>query len=311
MAHRVSTSVVGLMVFACAMAAPAMAEDAEAQPVEAGSSDAGRYEVSDEDVSLALEPKTQKVQAALAPYIWLTSLSGSTTEGGIKLDVDESFFDLADAADSLFGLMGSFDMKIDRFVFQLNGAWSTVDFSGEQRPGPNAKISSNLNFQTLWMESFIGYRFLEKPVGEDPASRRKLSLDAFVGVRYTAVKQSGSVKVKGGITLPEGGEVAISEKVDFDGTRDWFEPFIGLRLGYDLTEHWEVMVRGDIGGFGAGSDFAWQAFGGVGYRWYLKGWSIAAFGGFRALGQDYSDGDYAWDMITYGPVLGAQFSFAF
>ena len=311
MAHRLCTSMVGSLIFACAMGTPAMAEDPAAQPAEAGTAQTDRYEVAEEDVSLNLEPKKQQVDAALAPYIWLTSLSGSTTEGGIKLDVDESFFDLADSADSLFGLMGSFDMKIDRIVFQLNGAWTTVDFSGDQKPTPDVKISANLNFQTLWIESFIGYRFLDRPVGEDPASRRRLFLDAFAGVRYTAVKQSGTVKVKGDLSLPEGGEVAVSEKVDFDGTKDWFEPFIGLRLGYDLTEHWEVMVRGDVGGFGAGSDFAWQAFGGVGYRWYLKGWSIAAYGGFRALGQDYSDGDYAWDMITYGPVVGAQFSFAF
>ena len=38
---------------------------------------------------------------------------------------------------------------------------------------------------------------------------------------------------------------------------------------------------------------------------------LAAFGGFRALGQDYTDGGFQWDVITYGPIIGAQFSFAF
>lgn len=312
MAHRLCTSsVFGSLVFACAMGAPAMAEDASGSPADDGAADSHRYEVADDDVSLNLEPKSHQIEAAITPYIWLPSLSGSTTVKGTELDVDQTFLDTLDKSEFMFGLMGAVDLRVDRFVFQLNGAWTISEYSGNQSPDPAFKLKGDLDLQTLWMEFFGGYRFIDHPLGEDASSKRRLILDGFVGVRYTRIWSDGSLKISESFVPAVGDPIAASETFDLDGSQDWFEPFIGLRFGYDLTDHWAVMIRGDVGGFGAGSDFAWQVFGGVGYKWYLKGWTISAFGGFRALGQDYTDGDFTWDVITYGPVVGAQFSFPF
>lgn len=87
---------------------------------------------------------------------------------------------------------------------------------------------------------------------------------------------------------------------------------MGARLGARLGDHWRVQVRGDIGGFGVdNSDFSWQAVTLAGYEWRVNGWNITLFGGYRALGQDYSDGAFTWDTVVHGPVLGAQFTFYF
>jgi hypothetical protein len=68
-------------------------------------------------------------------------------------------------------------------------------------------------------------------------------------------------------------------------------------------------VTGDIGGFGVGSDFAWDAFGVIGYRFSLFGQeNSGVIAGYRALSQDYTDGSgrdkFQWDVTLHGPILG-------
>ena len=70
-------------------------------------------------------------------------------------------------------------------------------------------------------------------------------------------------------------------------------------------------VRGDIGGFGVGSDFSWNANGGVGYRVSTL-FSLAAQ--YKALSVDFQNDktglDFlSYDTITHGPVIGFVFSF--
>jgi hypothetical protein len=39
------------------------------------------------------------------------------------------------------------------------------------------------------------------------------------------------------------------------GSVDWIDPFLGARLRYALSPGEEIALRGDVGGFGAGSQF--------------------------------------------------------
>lgn len=59
---------------------------------------------------------------------------------------------------------------------------------------------------------------------------------------------------------------------------------VGLRGIFQLSEHWLIIVGGDIGGFGVGSDFAWSALGLFGYQWKGLGLDWAVLAGYRALG---------------------------
>ncbi|MCA9280412.1 MAG: hypothetical protein H6812_10145 [Phycisphaeraceae bacterium] len=114
------------------------------------------------------------------------------------------------------------------------------------------------------------------------------------------------------LSLPGGRTLTAGIEKELDGDNIWVEPFVGARLGAQLGDHWRVQVRGDIGGFGVdNSDFSWQAVALAGYEWRVNGWNITLFGGYRALGQDYSDGGFTWDTVVHGPVLGAQFTFYF
>ncbi len=55
------------------------------------------------------------------------------------------------------------------------------------------------------------------------------------------------------------------------GDLDTTVPLIGLRTHWDLTEHWNLRVAGDYGGFGVDDNHqTWQALGLIGYR--IPGW---------------------------------------
>jgi hypothetical protein len=99
-----------------------------------------------------------------------------------------------------------------------------------------------------------------------------------------------------------------------DADKHWVDPVVGIRTLWELTPKWTVTALGDIGGFGAGSEFSWQAAGLVGYRFGLLGDDNAkVLAGCRALYQDYKSGsgrnEFKWDMTLHGPVLGLAIGF--
>jgi hypothetical protein len=72
-----------------------------------------------------------------------------------------------------------------------------------------------------------------------------------------------------------------------------------------MSERWNLILRGDIGGFGVGSDLTWNLVGLVDF----KPWKhVSLFGGYRALYQDYEDGsgvnEFKFDATMHGPILG-------
>lgn len=75
-----------------------------------------------------------------------------------------------------------------------------------------------------------------------------------------------------------------------------------------LSDRWDLSLRGDIGGFGIGSDFTWQMTALLGYRFPLFGADATAAIGYRILDQNYDDG-FEWDMTLHGPVLGLGIRF--
>ena len=87
-----------------------------------------------------------------------------------------------------------------------------------------------------------------------------------------------------------------------------------FRLRHQFTPHQELMVRGDVGGFGLGSQFSWQAVAIYGYGWQLEsGGTLTAMLGFRALAVNYIQGSgndaMALNELMYGPLIGLSYRF--
>jgi hypothetical protein len=317
-----------------ALALGAFAESAEAQQAD---SDPTPWALAEDALVEAAPDTAATIQGAASPstfppsqapapellnltftgYAWLTSMSGTTGVAGLEFDIDESFFDLVGESDHLFGLMGSIDAEYKRLVFQLNGVYSHAEFSGQRtfaRGGGGAAvgIDVDLEIDAAWFEVFGGYRFIDRPLGEASESDSRLTLDGFLGGRFTAMELQADVVAEQMVTLPNGTVLQAGVSRSLDQREGWAELFLGGRIGLELGEQWLLNLRGDIGGFGIGdSEFSWQTVAALGYRWRLEGWSIDLFGGYRALGQDYSRGGFTWDVITHGPVLGAQASLSF
>jgi hypothetical protein len=89
-------------------------------------------------------------------------------------------------------------------------------------------------------------------------------------------------------------------------TDDWWDPFIGLRGRLNLSEAWYLTAKGDIGGFGVGADFAWQAEAALGCQLTRD---VFAEVGYRALGVDYDKDGLIYDVITHGAQITVGIKF--
>ena len=75
-------------------------------------------------------------------------------------------------------------------------------------------------------------------------------LDVGAGGRINSVQTSVDARVN---VFPAGTE-------EFSGSqhKTWFDPVVITRLSFDIEDNWLFQFRGDLGGFGVGSDFTWQ-----------------------------------------------------
>ena len=94
----------------------------------------------------------------------------------------------------------------------------------------------------------------------------------------------------------------------------WVDPVIGFRVRHQIDAHQEFSMRGDIGGFGLGSQFSWQALAVYRYGWQLEGGqTLSALLGFRALSVAYSRGSgddtTSINELLYGPIVGVSLRF--
>lgn len=228
----------------------------------------------------------------VAPYLWFLSLSGDVTVKGQESDVDIGFEDIWDELN--IAAMLVFDARKGRW-----GIWGDTIAANLGHSTKVDGIRIDPTIKILWL-SLGGYYRLgtwdltDAPVDKAPT----VTVDAIAGARYSYLDVN--LDLKG---FP-----------NVDGNQDWVDPLVGARTIWDFTLRWSMTLDGSIGGFGVGSDFAWQASGLLGYRFSLFGEDNAkVFGGYRAWYQDYSDGSgddkFEWDVTIHGPVLGLGISF--
>ena len=104
---------------------------------------------------------------------------------------------------------------------------------------------------------------------------------------------------------PEGTEEITGLHDDF-----WFDPVFITRLSTDIKDKWLFLFRGDVGGFGLGSDLTWQLQAYAGYR-FGKLFDLSV--GFRAISTDYNKEteftEFVFDLKEFGPVIRFGFNF--
>ena len=86
----------------------------------------------------------------------------------------------------------------------------------------------------------------------------------------------------------------------------WFDPYVGLRGRYNFNKVFYTGVRGEIGGFGVGSDLMWEVEGVIGINLTH---CIFTEVGYRALSVDYENDGLLFDTITHGPQITTGITF--
>jgi hypothetical protein len=241
----------------------------------------------------------------IAPYAWAFGIEGDVGVAGHDTSVDASFTDILKDSDGLMALQGHAEAQYDRFGLFVDGTYADIQASFEESgAGPlvSADLDVDVDQELVLIELGTFYRLVDRfKLWQSPVDRGggTFTFDALAGARYTYL----GLDVNGKLDINK-----LAFKRDVDGSHDWVDPFVGGRLEVGLTESVDFALRGDVGGFGVGSDFTWNTQALLGYRFSLFGANAEAWGGYRALGQDYDEGsgrtDFEWDVILHGPIIG-------
>jgi hypothetical protein len=86
----------------------------------------------------------------------------------------------------------------------------------------------------------------------------------------------------------------------------WFDPYVGLRARYNFNKTYYTAVRGEIGGFGVGADLMWEVETVVGINLTR---SIFTEIGYRALGANFEEDNFKFDVVTHGPQITTGITF--
>ena len=234
-----------------------------------------------------------------SPFIWALGLDGDATVKGVSGSINASFVDIMEESDSIFAYNGRFEAVNGDWTIQLTPTY--IKIGADDNDITNTSIKFDATSTLAIVETTLLYRVAEWPVSANQSLRQTISFEPLLGGRYTYMK--GKLDFRGG---PFGGS-----SVDQD--KDWFDPFVGGRFKVTLAERLSLSLRGDIGGFGVGSDVTWQTVGLIGYGFDLFGREASVIAGYRALHQDYESGSgrdkFEWDMTMHGPVLGMSVRF--
>lgn len=226
--------------------------------------------------SLASAESGWQIRAAI--YGWGTALDGDVTLRGNNAPVNASFEDILDKLD--FAFMGAVEVS--------NGKWGVLSdlFYAELSV---SNTQGNRSFSSEFSQ-FIGNFVITRNLMDD----KKTRLDIYAGARVNSLGAS------------------LDIQTNFIGTfsgsdeKSWVDPIIGVRVQRELPNAFFVRMVGDIGGFGVSSESTWQALAGLGY--HLND-SSSVMLGYRGLGTDYQDGQFGYNVISHGLLLGYECKF--
>jgi hypothetical protein len=210
------------------------------------------------------------------------AIDGTAQIGNVSVPVDVSISELFDTLE--FGAMGAYRAE--------NGTWSfTADATfmglGGSDTTEGGRLKGDVDIDQLTLMATVGRRWTEH-------------LEFLFGLGYFDL--SAEVKV----TSTAGEVVDLKAKRD----ADWIDPTIGLQYNRPFAGNWRLNLRGDIGGFGVGSDLMLHLLADV--RWQASD-TIGVVFGYRLIDFDYEDGngqDYQhYDLTEQGPLVGVSISF--
>jgi hypothetical protein len=216
------------------------------------------------------DPDSSKWNFNLRPYFFLSGISGSVTVPP-TFPLNSRFSDLLKHVK-----LGAFiNFTAQKGQWGASGDFQYINLYGE---------GSGLLDMSLDLKNVIG----EVDVFYQPDTAPTLRFLA--GVRSYSVNQ---------IVTIEGNELPAASTVVVD-------PILGAYGVWKLSDRWDFELRGDIGGFGASSEFTYQMM--ALFHWDINE-SLAIPFGYRVLGYQINQDNILMDTRMAGMVLGLDIRF--
>ncbi|HSD73437.1 MAG TPA: hypothetical protein VLB75_01630 [Steroidobacteraceae bacterium] len=205
-------------------------------------------------------------------YMLGASMDGTTGVEPLTADIDVGFDDILDNLE--FGAMGRVRAARDPWSIGLDVIYMGLGASSDRPP-------SDIDVDQTAIELSVGFRYNDY-------------FESIVGVRYNDL--SVDVRFQGPLGLQSSPSI------------DWWDPFLGANVRAPLGEKWSFCGRADIGGFGVGSELAWQIE--ALFDWRLSARTSFQIG-YRWIDIDYEDDDsgFIYDILTQGPQAGVTWRF--
>ncbi|MBP1883186.1 hypothetical protein [Sinorhizobium mexicanum] len=239
------------------------------------------------DILPALAPQPQPEESpegwtfSFAPYFWMAGLEGDTASFGLPtVEIDQSFSDIIPDLD--FGLMAAGEARYGRFSIFTDLQYSKVSTDSAT---PRGIFADKVDVKTSTFSGLLGAGY---NVVDDSSAR----LDVIGGVKVWSADTE--ISFRGGIL----------DGVSREDKETWVDGLVGLRGLYSFTPEWYVTGWGLVGAGEA--DLDWDLVGAIGYNINDR---ISALAGYRAMGVDYSNDGFTYDVIEHGPIIGVAIRF--
>jgi hypothetical protein len=228
---------------------------------------------------------TKTYHLLLEPYLLAPSMSGTVGIGQLP-----NTFVCVPASQlfSYFQIGGMLYAEVhnDRFAYTSDLFYASL---GQDASGKNGILSGKATVKQFWWELEGLYKV-------------QSWLEFGVGARINSVNNGLNINISG----PSG---TINKNITKGAT--WVDPLIVTRLKGVINNKWLLQLRADMGGFGIGSQFAWQLQPDV----YFRVSKLFELGlGYRIISMNYRTGSqgtsnwFLFDMEEYGPQLRLGFN---
>ena len=251
----------------------------------------------DEDRTLRMS-RDSKWGFYVGPYGWLTGVAGTVVTDGEETEIEVPFKDFLE--NTRAGLQLYFEARRNRLFLAFDGTWANL---GSEVEG--TLFDLDIEIRQRIYDIRVGYEIYSTEIG-DVINKSKFDwqrrgvIDLFIGGRYFRTEPIITI-------IP-----IIGEEREISGVDSRVDPFVGLRIGWDMSYRWMIAFRGDIGGFGIGdaAQFSWQASVNLGFRVSKR---VVLLAGYRILEYDTVVGEGAdrngTDLRQEGPIIGAGIAF--
>jgi opacity protein-like surface antigen len=215
---------------------------------------------------------------AVSLYGWFPAMDVSATVErhgrSVSAESSATAFDILDALN--FGVFGTAELRRGRLGLFGDLFYTDLGVSETGPLGARQSVDTNLFMFTgvaawrLWADggSFV---------------------DAYGGGRVVSLETDVSA-----------GEASASKSTSY------LDPLVGARAGYAVTERVTLNASANIGGFGTGSEFTWEAYAGGNYAFTER---VSAELGYRYLSIDYENDGKEIDMQMFGPFTALVVKF--